>query len=94
MIQPRVSKDDYKNYWKMSKECTSSSISSLHFGHWNAAADSDFLSEMNSLFMEIVVSAGYSPNRWQQGLSVMPGEEAGDPTSGEIVSYFVDGGRL
>ena len=95
MIQPKVLKEDCKNYWKRSEECTSSSIFSLHFGHWKVAADSNFLSEMNTLFTEIVVLAGYSPNRWQQGLLVADaGEEARDSTSTEIVSYFVDGGRL
>ena len=62
---------DYQAHWKWSKECTSSSISGLHFGHWKAAAESNFLSKLHALFTDIVVSTGYSPIRWQQGLSVM-----------------------
>ena len=70
-IPNTVSLQDYQVHWKWSKECTSSSISGLHFGHWKAAAESDFLSELHALFTDIVVSTGYSPIRWQQGLLVM-----------------------
>ena len=62
---------DYQAHWKRSKECTSSSISGLHFGHWKPAAESNFLSELHALFTDIVVSTSYSPVQWQQGLSVM-----------------------
>ena len=70
-IPNTVSLQDYQVHWKQSKECTSSSISGLHFGHWKAAAESDFLSELHALFTDIIISTGYSPIRWQQGLSVM-----------------------
>ena len=46
-------------------------ISGLHFGHWKAAAESNFLSKLHTLFTDIIVSTGYSPVQWQQGLSVM-----------------------
>ena len=70
-IPNTVSLQDYQVLWKWSKECTSSSISGLHFGHWKAAAESNFLSKLHALFTDIVVSTGYSPIQWQQGLSVM-----------------------
>ena len=70
-IPNTVSLQDYQAHWKWSKECTSSSISGLHFGHWKAAAESDFLSELHALFTDIIVSTGYSPIWWQQGLLVM-----------------------
>ena len=59
------------SHWKQSKERTSSSISGMHFGHWKAAAESDFLSKLHALFTDIVISTGCSPIWWQQGLSVM-----------------------
>lgn len=71
MIPASVSKEDFQLYWKSVKERTSSSMSGLHFGHWKAAARSDELSEIHAVFTEIAVSTGYSPSRWQQGLSVM-----------------------
>ena len=70
-IPNTVSLQDYQAHWKRSKECTSSSISGLHFGHWKAAAESDFLSKLHALFTDIIISTSYSPVWWQQGLSVM-----------------------
>ncbi len=70
-VSSKVSREDYKRYWKRCKESTSSSISGLHFGHWKAAAECNELSEMHALFTEIAVTTGYSPTRWQKGLSVM-----------------------
>ena len=76
-ISNSESKDGYQKYWKRAKERTSSSISGLHFGHWKAAADDDYLSEVHAVFTEIVVSNGFSPERWQQGLTVMQEKEPG-----------------
>ena len=76
-IPNTVSLQDYQVHWKQSKECTSSSISGLHFGHWKAAAESDFLSKLHALFTDIIVSTGYSPIQWQQGLLVMLGKKKG-----------------
>ena len=70
-IPNTVSLQDYQAHWKPSKERTSSSISGLHFGHWKAAAESNFLSKLHALFTDIIISTSYSPIRWQQGLSVM-----------------------
>ena len=70
-IPNTVSLQDYQVHWKWSKECTSSSISGLHFGHWKAAAESNFLSKLHALFTDIIISTGYSPIQWQQGLLVM-----------------------
>ena len=48
-IPNMVSLQDYQTHWKRSKEHTSSSISGLHFGHWKAAAESNFLSKLHAL---------------------------------------------
>jgi len=71
LIPMTVSKEDYQRHWKRSREKTSSSMSGLHFGHWKAAAESNYLAEIHAMFTEIMVSTGHSPRRWQQGLSVM-----------------------
>jgi hypothetical protein len=54
------------------EECTSLSLSSLHFGHYKAAIHNDKLSEMHSIFIDMIaLNSGYSPKRWQKGLTVM-----------------------
>lgn len=70
-VQTTVSCKDFQNYWKKTREWTSSSISGLHFGHYKAAARSDYLSELNALFTEVSITTGYSPSRWKKGLQVM-----------------------
>ena len=70
-IVPSVSREDFQHYWKASHEQTSSTYSQIHFGHWKANADCNFLSEIHALFTDIVISTGHSPSRWQNGLSVM-----------------------
>ena len=70
-IPNTVSLQHYQAHWKRSKECTSSSISGLHFGYWKAAAESNFLSKLHALFTDIVISTSHSPIQWQQGLLVM-----------------------
>jgi hypothetical protein len=38
---------------------------------WKANADCNFHSEIHALFLDIVISTGHSPSRWQNGLLVM-----------------------
>lgn len=70
-IHTMVTCQDYQQYWKRSKECTSSSYLGLHFGHWKAVADCTYLSEVHAMLTKIVVSSGFSPTRWQNRDSVM-----------------------
>ena len=46
-------------------------MSGLHFGHYKAAVDSDYMSEMHSLMSTIATATGYSFDRWQNGLTVL-----------------------
>jgi hypothetical protein len=62
---------DFCTYWKKAKECTSSSLSSLHFGHYKAVINNDKLSGMHSIFVDIAINLGYSPKQWQKGLTAM-----------------------
>ena len=53
-IPNMVSLQDYQAHWKRSKECTSSSISGQHFGHWKAAA---LISSPNSMLSSLTSSS-------------------------------------
>jgi hypothetical protein len=59
-IVPSVSREDFQQYRKASHEQTSSTYSQIHFGHWKANADCNFLSEIHALFTNIVISTGHS----------------------------------
>ncbi len=70
-IDTSFSRKDFQAYWKKTWECTSSSISGLHFGHYKVATKNDRLSEMHAVSNNIAVNSGYSPKWWQKGLMVM-----------------------
>jgi hypothetical protein len=70
-IDTSFTREDFRTYWKQAKECTSSSLSSLHYGHYKAVINNDKLSEMHSVFVDIAVNLGYSPKQWQKGLTLM-----------------------
>jgi len=66
-----VAAEDFKNCWKKAKESTSSSMSGLHFGHHKSATKNDCVSEVHAMSMHIMLNAGFSPDRWQKGLTAM-----------------------
>jgi hypothetical protein len=76
-ISCEITKEDYQRYWKKPRERTSSSISGLHYGHYKAAAQSDQLSEIHALLMELAVTGGSTLARWETGLSCMLEKTAG-----------------
>jgi hypothetical protein len=77
-VSTSVTKEDFKSYWKHARERTSSSLSNIHFRHYKASTNPNYVSEIHALFTEIVVSTGYSPTRWQNCLLVMLEKTAGD----------------
>ena len=72
-----VTKEDFQHYWRRVKERTSSLYSGLHFGHYKAAAHSDYLSRIHALMVPLITESGESPERWAKGLSVMLEKIAG-----------------
>ena len=53
------------------KEDTSSSQSGLHFGHYIAGTDCDYISQLHALRVSLALKKGISLERWSKGLSVM-----------------------
>ncbi len=53
------------------KEDTSSSQSGLHFGHYIAGADCDYISQFHALRVKLILKKGIALERWSNGLSVM-----------------------
>ena len=71
MVPIMVTANDFKTYWRKAKECVSSSMSSLNFGHYKSADKSNYLSELHAISMHIILNTGFSPLRWQKGLTAM-----------------------
>jgi hypothetical protein len=53
------------------KEDTSSSQSGLHFHHYNAGTDCNFISQFHALQVSLALKKGIALERWSKGLSVM-----------------------
>ena len=66
-----MTKEDYVAHWKRAKEETSSSRSRLHFGHYIAEIEPDYISHFHALKAILIFHHGLVLNRWTQGLSVM-----------------------
>jgi hypothetical protein len=76
-ISCEITHHNFQQHWRKARESTSSSLSGLHYGHYKAAVDSDFLSEIHALMTELAVTGGAPFTRWQSGLSVMLEKQRG-----------------
>lgn len=70
-ISCEITKEDFQQFWWKQKEWTSSSISSLHYGHYKAATTDDTLSKIHALFMELAITGGSPLSWWETCLSCM-----------------------
>ncbi len=53
------------------KEDTSSSQSGLHFGHYIAGTDCDYISQFHALRVSLALKKGIVLEQWSKGFSVM-----------------------
>ena len=70
-VKIKMTKEDYARHWKRAKEETSSSRSGLHFGHYIAGIESNYISHFHALKATLIFHHGLVLDRWAQGLSVM-----------------------
>jgi uncharacterized protein (UPF0332 family) len=66
-----ISQERWQQRWKKVKEDTSSSQSGLHFGHYIAGANCDYISQFHALRVSLSLKKGIALERWSKGLSVM-----------------------
>jgi hypothetical protein len=66
-----ISWERWQQWWKKVKEDTSLSQSSLHFGHYIAGTDCDYISQFHALRVSLALKNGIALERWSKGLSVM-----------------------
>jgi hypothetical protein len=61
----QITLEEWKNFWKGSKERTSCGSDILHFGTWKAGAHIDIISEVDTPLTNILMQSGYSPALWR-----------------------------
>ncbi len=67
----KITKEDHRGHWRKTKEETSSSKSSMHFGHYMAGSLFAYIDHFHSLKATLSLHHGLVLDRWAQGLSVM-----------------------
>jgi hypothetical protein len=72
-----ITADEFQEYWRRAREATSSSYSGIHFGHYKAAGQSEFLSSFFAKKISLIARTGCPPHRWGVGLTVMLEKIAG-----------------
>jgi hypothetical protein len=66
-----ISQEHWQQRWKKVKEDTSLSPSGLHFGHYIAGADCNYISQFHALRISLALKKGIALEHWANGLSVM-----------------------
>jgi hypothetical protein len=66
-----ISHNCWQQRWKKVKEDTSSSQSGLHFGHYIAGTDCNYILQFHALLVLLTLKKGIVLERWSNGLSVM-----------------------
>jgi hypothetical protein len=66
-----ISQECWNQGWKKVKEDTSLSPSGLHFGHYIAGADCNYISQFHALRVSLALKKGIALERWANGFSVM-----------------------
>jgi hypothetical protein len=90
-----ISQEHWQQWWKKVKEGTSSSQSGLHFGHYIAGMDCDYISQFHALRVSLALKKGLVLERWSKGLSVMLEKMFGVRLVSKLRAILlINGGRL
>jgi hypothetical protein len=71
LVNGLILQERWQHRWKKVKEDTSSSQSGLHFGHYIAGTDCDYISQFHALRVSLALKKGIALERWSNRLSVM-----------------------
>ncbi len=66
-----ISQADFIRHWQCSWECTSSSYSGLHYGHYKESVDCPGIADFHVWITEMAFTHGYSLSCWQSSLQVL-----------------------
>ena len=69
---------EFSSFWQTAREATESSKSGIHFGHYIAQSFSPFLTKLQVMKLNLVLSMGMPLERWLHGLTVLLEKEHGN----------------
>ena len=76
-VRLTITAGEFREYWRVVNEGTSSSFSTIHFGHYKSAAYSPSLSDFLARKITLIARCGCPPERWGHGLQVLLEKIAG-----------------
>ena len=76
-IEIIITPEEFKHFWKRVNEFTSSSMSDVYYGHYNAAIQDVSSKEILAQQLTVIVCSGIPPEIWSVGLQVMLEKIAG-----------------
>jgi hypothetical protein len=71
LVNGLISLERWQQRWKKVKENTSSSQFGLHFGHYIAGTDCDYISQFHALQVLLALKKGIGLEWWSKGLLVI-----------------------
>jgi hypothetical protein len=72
-----ITPENFKRFWRVVKEFTSSSMSELHYGHYKATIQDALSTEILAQQLTVIARSGILPENWSIGLQVMLEKIAG-----------------
>jgi hypothetical protein len=72
-----ITPEDFKRFWRKVEEFTSSSMSGVHYGHYEAAIQDALSTEILAQQLTMIARSGILPENWSIGLQVMLEKIAG-----------------
>jgi hypothetical protein len=70
-VSIKITPNQWKLYWQVVNEETSSSKSGLHFGHYKVGRLSDIIAHYHAARVTVTLAHAIQLERWSRGLSVM-----------------------
>ncbi len=70
-IEINTTPEDFQRFWTKVGEFTSSSMSEIHYGHYNAAIQCNISARILAQQLTVVARSGILPESWSIGLQVM-----------------------
>lgn len=77
MVGDELTYQEYRDHFKGKKEATESSKSGRHMGHYKAGLDSEELTEIHLMMMNIPILCGFAGERWRKSIAVMVAKDEG-----------------